>query len=155
MTSPPPPRVKGFRDSGGNMRIFSIFSISIISLFLFSIYDKAEAENWEVYFKNKENVFYYDKDSIHYPYDTEGFLRIIKLRNREIVRVWTKVVSTNSGTEVLTLEQVRCSERAIQQIHRHGESTLIDPAPKHITHGSAAEKLLNEVCNLKGKRGSR
>jgi hypothetical protein len=144
MTSPPPPRVKGVRGSGGNMRIF-----------LFSIYDKAEAENWEVYFKNKENVFYYDKDSIHYPYDTEGFLRIIKLRNREIVRVWTKVVSTNSGTEVLTLEQVRCSERAIQQIHRHGESTLIDPAPKHITHGSAAEKLLNEVCNLKGKRGSR
>ena len=128
------------------MRILSIFSISIISLFLFSIYDRAEAENWKVYFKDKENVFYYDKDSIHYPYNTEGFSGIFKSRNKQIVRVLTKVVSTNSGTEVLTIEQVRCSARAIQEIHRYGESTSIDPSPKHITPGSAAEKLLNEMC---------
>jgi len=124
--------------------IVSIFLISIIALFLFPVYEKAEAENWEVYFKKKGNAFYYDKDSIHYPYDTDGFL--IKSRNKDIVRVWTKVVNTNSGSEVLTLEQVRCSERKIQQIHRRGESALIDRSPKHIARASAEERLFEELC---------
>lgn len=124
--------------------IVSIFLLSVICLFLFPVYEKAEAENWEVYFKKKGNAFYYDKDSIHYPYDADGLL--FKSPNKDIVRVWTKVVSTNSGSEVLTLEQARCSERKIQQIHRRGGSVLIDRSPKHIARGSAEERLLEELC---------
>ena len=124
--------------------IVSIFLIGMIVLFLFPIDEKAEAENLEVYFQKKGNAFYYDKDSIHYPYDKDEVL--FKSRNKDIVRVWTKVVSTHSGSEVLTLEQVRCSEKKIQKIHRSGESVLIDRSPKHITRGSAEEKLLEKLC---------
>ncbi len=124
--------------------IAGIFLLSVTGLSLFPAYEKAGAENWEVYFKKKGNVYYYDKDSIHYPYDRDGFP--VKSRNKDIVRVWTKVVSSNSDSEVITLEQVRCSERKIQQIHRRGESALIDRSPKGVARGSADERLLEEVC---------
>lgn len=100
-----------------NRRIFSIFLISIVGLFLFSIHDKTEAENWKLFFKDEEGIWSYDKDSIHYPYNTKGFLGSIKT-DKNIVRVWTKLVKDDFN--VLFLEQLLNQDRFLfrSQIHQ-------------------------------------
>jgi hypothetical protein len=148
-------------------RIFSIFLISIVGLFLFSIHDKTEAENWKLFFKDEDSTRYYDKDSIHYPYNTRGSLGSITT-DKNSVRVWVKKVglSTKGLTEeeikilkkypqfssypFLYLEEVRCSQRVIKEIERrfydYKESIFIELSPEHIIPGSWEEKLYNEVC---------
>lgn len=110
--------------------------ISFIGLFLLFIYTQAEAENWKQYLKNEDGIWHYDKDSIHYPYNTD----------KNIVRVWTKF-----GGKCLLLEELRCSQREIQEIERYdleNPTGLRSPIEQriHIIPGSRQEKLYNEVC---------
>ncbi len=85
--------------------------IIVIGFLLFSIHTQAEAENWKHFFKDKNGgIWYYDKDSIHYPYNTKGLLGSIK-PDRSIVRVWIK-----RNEEWICLEEIWCSKREINAI---------------------------------------
>lgn len=144
-------------------RIFSLFLIGIIGLLLLSNLGKAEAENWRPFFKDKDSLWYYDKDSIHYPYNTKGFLGSIKT-DKNIVRVWTKFAETR----LIFLEELRCSQRESQTVKfqdlQLDSSLYIDETflpkdqikeldkilkkqkPTPIIPGSREEKLYSEVC---------
>ena len=118
---------------------------------MFSIYDKAEAENWKSFFKDEEGIWYYDKDSIHYPFNTKGFLGSIKT-DRNILRVWTKPVK-NDLDFMLFLVELSCPQREIQTIDNvivtHGISHHLPGSTsikRTIPPGSWEEKLFNEVC---------
>jgi len=130
-------------------RIFSIFLINIVGLFLFSIHDKAGAENWKTFSKDfdEDLVRDYDKDSIHYPYDTKGFLGSITT-DKNIVRVWIKLTRKSLAKTILLLEQVWCSQREIQEIEGQyfGQAGPVDESIRRIIPGSWQEKLYNEVC---------
>ena len=138
-------------------RIFIIFLMSVIGLFFFPIHEKAEAENWKRFFKDEKGIWYYDKDSLHYPYNTKGFLGAIKT-DKSIVRVWIKV------GKWIVLEQIWCSQREVESIDGHNsELDVIDSREldaferrfrpefynfnrERIIPGSWEEKLYNEVC---------
>ncbi len=139
-----------------------------MGLFLFSIHDKTEAENWKLFFKDGDGTWYYDKDSIHYPYNTKGFLGSIKT-DKNIVRVWTKFED-----RIIFLEELRCSQRESQTIEYQSLKKDLSflsffpdqpegtkPLPGEVVKtfnnyrgqqripiipGSRREKLYNEVC---------
>lgn len=136
--------------------MFSIFLMSAIGLISLSINDTAKGENWKRFFKDEDGVWYYDKDSIHYPYNTRGFLGSIKT-DKNVVRVWIK---NGKNEEWIVLEQVWCSQREIEPIdsrnireldlERFRVSKFIpppyNPFKERIIPGSWEEKLYNEVC---------
>ena len=137
--------------------IFTIFLTTSIGLFLFSIRGKAEAENWKRFFNDGKGIWYYDKDSLHYPYNTKGFLGAIKT-DKSIVRVWIKVENW-----WIILEELRCSQREIEKIqwnelgdhsYKDDKGNTITPVPQYdplkintrIIPGSWEERLYNQVC---------
>ncbi len=133
-------------------RSLEILLISFIGLFFCFINTQAVAENWKRFFNDEKGIWYYDKDSLHYPYNTKGFLGAMKT-DKNVVRVWIKVEDW-----WMILEELHCPQREIKEIDLH--SLGYHPAPGYdplklginpdsdirIVPGSWKEKLYNEVC---------
>jgi hypothetical protein len=127
--------------------IFSVLLMSVIGLFLFFIHTHAEAENWKRFFEEENGIHYYDKESIHYPHSTKGFLGLIKT-DKNIVRVWIKFVWKTKEEDWIILEELRCSQREIQPIESHINRVKSYEIGylQRIVPGSWADKLHSEVC---------
>jgi len=124
--------------------VFIIFFSMVVMIFTTSW---GQCENWKEFFKDGDGVWYYDKDSIHYP-KTKIILGLT-VQNKEIVNVWTRYKeSAIFGKSNLT--QIYCMERVCEGC----ASGPFDPDTnsrgfarrESIEPGSWGESLLKKVC---------
>jgi hypothetical protein len=127
------------------MKNRQIILLVIAGLLIICINGKAEAETWKMYYKNNNIVFYYDKDSIHYPYTKQAIFGLI-LKDKNIVRAWTRLDTKSfSGME---LDEINCSKRTWRVLDQRGLPMLpgLDN-DNSIVPGTNWEGLFNILCN--------
>lgn len=128
----------------------------LMSLGIFFLVSSSQSEgaNWKEFFQDDYGIYYYDKDSIHYPQQKKTLFGLTA-KNKEIVNVWTRRVDKKDGkTGDASIEQIYCIERECAGHWGCGYS-LVDPfdnfkeVSKHrapIEPGSMYESLLKKVC---------
>ena len=105
-----------------------------------------QCENWKEYFKDGDGIWQYDNDSIHFPEHKK--VLGIKVQNKNIVNVWTRIKYRVSGEIDSQLTRIYCVERECMDcfgminLFSKKLSGRRDP----IEPGSRGESLLRKVC---------
>jgi hypothetical protein len=101
----------------GIMKVF--FSDKLFCLFLLVFFiglllcGKAEGANWKLFYKDDTFEYYYDKDSIHYPYSKKGWFGSLKT-DKDIIGVWVIALLTDKSAKgIMTLEELDCKRRLL------------------------------------------
>jgi hypothetical protein len=126
------------------LKKISIFGFLLAVIVLTT--SQGQCENWKEFFKDSDEIWQYDKDSIHYPQQKK--IMGLTVRNKEIVNVSTR---NNSGRNEKMGEawmvRVYCVERECVGCG------LFDPwfkklsgSREPIEPGSLYESLLKKVC---------
>ncbi|MFH1702218.1 MAG: surface-adhesin E family protein [Nitrospirota bacterium] len=125
--------------------------LSILGMILFSSETDSEETNWKMYYEDKLASYFYDKDSIGYPYKEK----------QNIIAVWIKTVPHKSYLEnnkkvgyFSDLVYMDCEKRKFRRVEilTHDVSEkLIEREKAHSTYyniepKSEREALYKKVC---------
>jgi hypothetical protein len=121
---------------------------------------QGQCENWKEFHKDGDRIWYYDKDSIHYP-QTKKNIFGLTVQNKEIVNVWT-YYKESAGFSDSRITRIYCAERVCQGcgFMKQDPSSLQrddlkfldlqykgpDGPREPIEPGSGGESLLKKIC---------
>jgi hypothetical protein len=134
--------------------IGKIFACTILlSLCILSSLSTAEGSNWKLYYKNtpiKPGIncnIYYDKDSVYYSKEKDGFFG--KKKDKSFIGLWTKT-TCQDNTDMKMHIQLSCQTRQITiKAVMAGDQYIYPPQLNrtfYVEPGSTDELLVKIFC---------
>lgn len=130
------------------MRSGKMFIFFFLLVMMVVTTSQGQCENWKEFFKDDDGIYYYDKDSIHYP-KTKKNIFGLTVRDKEIVNVWIRWVDKLGKSGEGHIVRIYCVERECMGCW----GSFSDPWSKGVSGSrepiepcSLDESLLKKVC---------